>query len=121
MKPALSALPARPQSARQAATGSAMIAQGASLVSWCPEDLVFFFQGFASGKDLASASCVCREFYFASFLAAVHHFEGAFGAKPDPSMPRLKLFHMVDRINNTSEANVRDLMLWSATRGYVKM
>lgn len=86
-----------------------------------PEDIICHITSYLGAKDLATVSQVCRELYFASHLVARKHFQRAFGAQPDVTLPRMKLFHLVDRIPDRSEANMRDLMLWSAVRGYNKM
>ena len=95
------------------------------LLGWCPEDVVYNIHRYLAGKDLSASSCVCREFYFAAFGAAWSHFYTHFG-KPPPTDPtiavsRLRLFSLVDRVHVTSETNQRDLVLWSASRGYTKM
>ncbi len=80
---------------------------------------------YLTGRDLAQASAVCREFYFSAFLAASRHFFVYFGEFPPSqahlALSRLRLFSMVDRVHLASESNHRDLMLWSACRGYTKM
>ena len=80
---------------------------------------------FLGGRDLAAASCVCREFYFSAFGASWSHFFTHFGkvppADPTTAVSRIRLFSLVDRVHQTSEGNQRDLMLWSASRGYTKM
>jgi hypothetical protein len=95
------------------------------LLQWCPEDLVYNVHRFLAGKDLAAASCVCREFYFSAFVASWAHFHLHFG-KPPPTEPgiavsRLRLFSLVDRVHQVTESNQRDLVLWAASRGYTKM
>ena len=57
------------------------------LLSWCPEDLVYAMHRFLGGRDLAAASCVCREFYFSAFGASWSHFFTHFGKVPpaDPT------------------------------------
>lgn len=93
------------------------------LTSWCPEDLIFHIHGFLPAKDLCAAGQASREFYFAAYLAARDHFVQAFGAAPDPSLPRRSLFKLVDAVRDLSlsETSMRDLFLWSCMRGYVKM
>ena len=86
---------------------------------------MYYVHQFLSGRDLAHSSCVCREFYFSSFLASARHFQDHFG-KPPPTHPRwrltrLRLFTMVDRVNVHTDSNHRDLMIWSACRGYPRM
>jgi hypothetical protein len=99
--------------------------QGFPLLAWCPEDVVYTVHRFLGGKELAAASCVCREFYFAAFGAAWASFHTHFGRVPpsDPTIAvsRLRLFSLVDRVHVGTEGNQRDLILWSAGRGYTKM
>jgi ankyrin repeat protein len=69
---------------------------------------------------LSAASAACSAFAAAARQAASFAFYQFFGAEPPPSLPRRMLFRLVDRIADASEANRKDLLGWSAMRGYVK-
>lgn len=82
---------------------------------------MFHIFQFLGGRELAATSQVCKEFYFAAFLAAAKHFYEYFGAHHRPSLRRMRLFRLVDKVHEQTEANHRDLIMWSCLRGYVKM
>jgi hypothetical protein len=86
-----------------------------------PEDVVGVVLAFLGPAELAMTGASCRELYFATFAVASHHFLRAFGASPDSSLTRGKLFHALDRIKNKDDASCRDLFVWSCMRGYAKM
>ena len=116
--------------------------------SWSllPEDLSINILSFLSGKELITISNVSRLFYFGATHSALKRFENAFGGRPDASLPRARLFTLVDRsdliislytiVKNNSlqsaavtsallcadrDFGMRDLFLWSSMRGYLGM
>jgi ankyrin repeat protein len=108
-----------------------------------PEDLTIFILSFLSGKDLVTSSQVSRLFYFGATHTAFKRFDSAFGGRPDASLPRSLLFHLIDRADSIMsissllqnnphnslaiitaadrDPGLRDLFLWSSMRGYLKM
>jgi hypothetical protein len=87
-----------------------------------PSDAVLSFVAFLGGRDLAAVSAACWEFNAAAQRAAASAFYQFFGAEPPPSLPRLRLFQLVDQAAEvkTSETTAQELLRWSATRGYGK-
>lgn len=87
-----------------------------------PEDVVGHVLTFLGPPELAAAGQACRDLYFAAYAVAARAFTRAFGAPPDASLPRARLFHAVGRLaaDGGDDASTRDLLCWCAMRGYAK-
>lgn len=86
-----------------------------------PEDIVGVITTYFDVYDLSNAGAACRELYFSTYSTAVGAFIKAFGALPETSMPRAKLFHINARASATDDTSMRDLLLWCSMRGYTAM
>jgi ankyrin repeat protein len=90
-------------------------------LSILPEDIIGHITTYFDVEEMSNAGAACRELYFACYTTAHHTFTKAFGAPPEPSMSRARVFHTNGRIASTDDASMRDMLLWCCIRGYTTM
>ena len=88
------------------------------MLSQQPNDVLFCVASFLGGQDCAIVSITCRTLYKVIGEATVSLFLELFGKTQPRLMARVVIFRLVQKARVCSNADAKDLALWSAAYGY---